>query len=611
MASRRDIEAGRAYVELYIKNSKFLQGVNAINAQIRNTGTAFMKFGAMASAAGLAITGAFTAAARSFASFGDNLHKMSARTGASVEFLSEMKFAAEQSGASIEGLGEVLQKMNRRFGRVTAGAGSATQTGAVEELGLSLEKLKGLDAEGRFLAFADAMKNYGDNAAAAGLAQRIFGTGVDKLLPLIWEGRDGIEKLREEARKLGLTMGTEDANAAAAYTDAMNRLTSVLRAAWLKIGASVAPVLTELTNRLATGLGPLIQWIDKNRELVATAMKVGAGIAAVGAVLFTTGAAMVGLSVAIASTVSVLTTMVGLLASPVFLATAAGIAAIGYAAYELYQSGHLDAWIASVSDGLGSIADDFKTAWGGIADAIKAGDVELAMDIVAATLKVAWARVVKFWMDETQGFRDWWGELTVDIASIFIDAVADMKLAWLDLVGLMESPWMKQLAATVAGPFGIKLWNAAKNAPPRLRRSIEADRKAAQAALAGEGARRHFARRSGLGAAQSELDAAQDALNGLVKEAGEAAEHARRMGEMGAPGLPAPDFAAPEFGPRQAAAVYGTLSSAAALAMSGGTGGGPQERTAKGVEELNRSVLDLVDINEKQEAALKAVLAWG
>lgn len=282
MPSKKDIEAGRAYVRIFLKNDMRAQLAKALRAAggaLKRFGRRAVIIGGSVVAAGTAIAGALTLAANKFAAFGDNLHKMALRTGASTEFLSEMKFAAEQSGASIEGLGDVLQKMNRRFGRVTAGHGSQTQIKAVEELGLSVEKLRSLNPEDRFLAFADAMANYGDQAAAAGLAQRLFGTGIDKLLPLIWEGKDGIEALRREARDLGLTMSQDDANAAASYTDAMNRLKRSLEAVWIRIGAAVAPALTDLANRMAQNVAKVVNWINTNKDLIANAMRVETAIA--------------------------------------------------------------------------------------------------------------------------------------------------------------------------------------------------------------------------------------------------------------------------------------------------------------------------------------------
>ena len=54
-------------------------------------------------AAGGAVIGALGLAVSSFAKAGDEIQKMSMRTGFSTESLSEMKFALEQSGSSIAG----------------------------------------------------------------------------------------------------------------------------------------------------------------------------------------------------------------------------------------------------------------------------------------------------------------------------------------------------------------------------------------------------------------------------------------------------------------------------------------------------------------------------
>ena len=51
---------------------------------------------------GAAIIGFGIKAVNSFADAGDAIQKMALRTGFSTEALSELKFAAEQSGASLE-----------------------------------------------------------------------------------------------------------------------------------------------------------------------------------------------------------------------------------------------------------------------------------------------------------------------------------------------------------------------------------------------------------------------------------------------------------------------------------------------------------------------------
>jgi len=354
MSSGANVRAGRAFVELFADKSKLVKGLKSAEKDLKAFGAGVTRIGGTIAAAGAAIVAPIVGAAAKFASFGDNLNKMAARTGVSVEALSQLKFAAEQSGASIEDLGAVLQKMNRRVGRVTAGAGSSVETAALEELGLSMEKLQGMNAEERFLAIADAMANYGDNAAAAGLAQRAFGTGVDKLLPLIFSGREGIKQLREEAQRLGVTMSTEDADAAAEYTDAMNRLKRSLEAAWQTVGAAVAPVLTELSNRLAAAAGKVREFIAEHREVIVTALKVGAVIAAAGTAIAGIGAPFVTAGFVIGTVTTAVTTLstafAFLAANPLVIVFTGIVAAAGLATAAIMRSAvHVDKISDSIS----------------------------------------------------------------------------------------------------------------------------------------------------------------------------------------------------------------------------------------------------------------------
>jgi len=100
----------------------------------------------------------------------------------------------------------------------------------------------------------------------AAAAMEVFGRQGTQLLPLFAGGAAGMEQLRDEARRLGITMSTEDAQAAADYTDAMTRLRRALETAWQAIGAAVAPVLTDLSNRFAQAAGQIRQYIDEHRD---------------------------------------------------------------------------------------------------------------------------------------------------------------------------------------------------------------------------------------------------------------------------------------------------------------------------------------------------------
>jgi hypothetical protein len=74
-------QAGAAYVELWVNNTKFLKGMRNAQRRVQDFGANLLKVGASVTAAGAAITGVITKALSHFASVGDELDKMSQRTG--------------------------------------------------------------------------------------------------------------------------------------------------------------------------------------------------------------------------------------------------------------------------------------------------------------------------------------------------------------------------------------------------------------------------------------------------------------------------------------------------------------------------------------------------
>src|SRR5690606_31984009 len=102
------IRAGRAFVELFVDDSK-MQGT------LQRTRKSMQKWGAAIGVIGAGLVGTFLKAADSFAKAGDRLDKMSKRTGVSVEALSALDFAASQSGTSLEAVEKAVRGMSRNL----------------------------------------------------------------------------------------------------------------------------------------------------------------------------------------------------------------------------------------------------------------------------------------------------------------------------------------------------------------------------------------------------------------------------------------------------------------------------------------------------------------
>src|SRR5207247_2206046 len=139
MASASGIRAGLAYIELYANDARLVKGLNTASAKLRAFGAAVQGIGQQMSLAGAAIVTPLLASAKSFSDMGDALDKMSARTGISVEALSEIGFAAEQSGTTFDDVETAVRKMQKTIAASAGGSKQATE--ALADLGLTAEQL--------------------------------------------------------------------------------------------------------------------------------------------------------------------------------------------------------------------------------------------------------------------------------------------------------------------------------------------------------------------------------------------------------------------------------------------------------------------------------------
>lgn len=171
----------------------------------------------------------------------DNLNDMSKKAGVSVETLSALGYAAEQSGTDMEGLEKGLAKLSKTA--VAAAEGSAGAADAFKTLGISATNADGsLKATDQLLLeIADSFAAHADGIAKSALAQEIFGKSGAALIPFLNEGAAGIKKLTDEADRLGITISGETAQAADDFNDRLSKLNSILRG---QLAASLTDFLT-------------------------------------------------------------------------------------------------------------------------------------------------------------------------------------------------------------------------------------------------------------------------------------------------------------------------------------------------------------------------------
>lgn len=624
MASSSGIRAGAAFIELSVNDSRLIKGLQAASRKLQSFGAGLRKLGMGMMAAGAGIVAPLLASAKSFASMGDQLDKMSKRTGIGVEALSELSYAAQLSGADLGSVENGVRRMQRTI--ADAADGTAMATDALARLGLSAEQLMALSPEEQFSVIAKRLNEISDPTLKAAAAMEILGRSGTALLPMMEE----MAETRAEARKLGLVMSGEDAKAAAKLNDAMDRMRASLRFLTATVGSALAPLLTELADKVAELVGPLRKWLSENRGLVISALKIGTVILGVGVAFVALGSIVSALGTAFGVLASVVSTALGLILSPVGLVVAA-IAGIGGAILWATDSGGKAlAWLGGR---FGFLKDFALDAFQGIKDALAAGDVMLAARILWLSLQVAWqagiAKLKGYWIE----FRHWYSSTAWELAAGALAVWEDIKVGasdaifaimeiwtllttsmaktWNEVMGFLAKRWLD-----LKGIFGKDIDVAAGKAAvdrdvqsrnlsedDRLRASIDASKqnyserdreRRENQAMMGDMLNQELAQQqtdyaAALVDAQSQLDAAKDEWRAALAEAKakraaaetpEAARPSDIQDRLGA--------AAPELERALRADVVGTFTAEAADRMGLGPSAA-EERTAKASEETARN----------------------
>jgi len=450
MSNTNAIRAGRAYVELFADNSKLIAGLRAAENHLKSFGKNLRNLGLKIMAAAAVVWGPLIASVKTFSGLGDQMAKMSRRTGVSVESLSELAYAASISGTDIETLESNLKRMQKSIAGVADQAEGTT--GKLDKLGLAAEDIINLSPEDQFKLIAQRISDIADPTLKAAAAMSVFGRSGTSLLPLLEKGAAGIEALQVEARKLGLTMSSEDAKAAEEFHDSITRLSKSIKMLIFHIGATLGKTLKGTVEKVTGIVATISRWVRENRGLIISIAKITGVVMATGAALVVLGTIISGLGSIIggirivtkivtaafrniASVLTFILSPLGLVISSLALLGVWFLKVSGY-------GGKAIDWLAGKFQ---TLRDEAVAAFGGIADALMAGDITLAARILWLTLKMEWEKGTTFLLGIWLRFKDAilkviygafygiqaaWEIAVHGVTVAMIECVAGLKKAW-------------------------------------------------------------------------------------------------------------------------------------------------------------------------------------
>jgi hypothetical protein len=192
--------------------------------------------------------------ARALADSADRLDELSQRIGVSVEDLTRLQWAAQMSGASADTLTMALQKLSLNMANSKDPANESAA--AFKALGIDIT-----DTDGSMRSqlevmndVADAFAGFKDGANKTAIAVQLFGRSGAELIPMLNGGSQSIKAFAAESDKLGNTLSTNTAKAAAEFNDHLDRMAARASSVAKAIATPLLANLNALFSALERGV---------------------------------------------------------------------------------------------------------------------------------------------------------------------------------------------------------------------------------------------------------------------------------------------------------------------------------------------------------------------
>lgn len=236
---------------------------------LKGAGTRLGALGTPAVAAGAAIVGIGAAAvgagaalfnlSKSAADYGSEIFDASKKTGLHAESLSAMKFAADQSGTSLEAITTGVAK----FAKTVGAANEDTKKGTkfLEDFGLTPQQAIA-DLDGALGKVFKKIIDAPPGIERMTLAQKAFGRSGADLLPFLDSFDGDLGKLIKKAKELGVTIDDEAARAADEFGDQLDTLNAQFGAIGRTIGQEFMPVFLDMAKGVSG-------WLVQNKDEIA------------------------------------------------------------------------------------------------------------------------------------------------------------------------------------------------------------------------------------------------------------------------------------------------------------------------------------------------------
>ena len=230
--------------------SRRSDGLAASTNKVSAGVTKMTKALAVVGAAALAATAAIIAMTARIAEQADEIGKNSTALGLTTDSYQELTLAMELTGSSMEAGASSFRRLAANA--LDAQQGLGTAMAVFSQIGVSATTATGQirSMDDMLADIADAFQDMPDGAEKTARAMDLFGRSGARLIPLLNEGSEGIEAMRQEARDLGLVLTSNVIVASEAFNDNVTRMKTAVGGLARDMASELIPRLSEVSTQI-------------------------------------------------------------------------------------------------------------------------------------------------------------------------------------------------------------------------------------------------------------------------------------------------------------------------------------------------------------------------
>ena len=269
--------------------------LSAFERTTSKIGRSMMNAGTVMAGAGAAVGASIFAVGKASADYAGDMFDMARSTGMGVESFQKIAYAAKMSGIEAEKVTTSFIKFDKMI--VDAAGGNKAYMQTFKDLGIQIKDSAGnlRQPNAIFEDVAEIFHNTEDGAAKTALAVELFGKSGAALIPMLNDGKSGLQAFYAEAKRMGLVLSAEAIGKGDAFSDQLEQIGQQVKGVKLQLGTALIPALSAAAEKIAAVIDKITRWVQENPELAATigniAMTVGKWLAILGTAAIAIGGA--------------------------------------------------------------------------------------------------------------------------------------------------------------------------------------------------------------------------------------------------------------------------------------------------------------------------------